>query len=75
MPTPDAEKEEKLEEGEKDLDPILDPNYYPPIPIYVPSYEEDARALDDNLVLPPEPAPEEEKNKQVETKDKTQKRY
>ena len=35
---------------------VLDPNYYLLSPIYIPSYEEDAPTLANNLV--PEPTPE-----------------
>ena len=54
VPSPGQEEkkkeEEQQEKGEKNLvqDPILDPDYYPPSPQYITSYEEDDPALTDN---------------------------
>ena len=49
----------------------FDPNYYPPSPMYVPSYEEEPPALLKNLV--PDPALEKTANtKQSKKEDKTE---
>ena len=54
------EKEEKAKQKQEQEKKILDPNYYPLSPIYIPSCEEDAPTLVDNLI--PEPYQEKERN-------------
>ena len=63
------EKEEKAKQKHEHEKTVLDPNHYQPSPIYIPSYEEDAPTLVNNLV--PEPTSKEEKNSVTSRKTKT----
>ena len=64
MPTPEKKKQE--EEEEKKSDSMKD--YYPPSPVYTPSYEEDAQAIVNNLVPTSVPVAKENiKDKEEDT--------